>query len=185
MKNLMLIITTCLISSCGQSVYYAYEFRDAINDHYSYCTLEITPKKEIIYRASSDDYFVYNNNVHAFVCIHSDKDVAKITNNYYGFGATTSNLWTIEIGDNPERELSFLHFDYPYDASISYLVEKENDTIKCTTNDFEYLKKGYGYKEKGVLWFPEYMVKVNQIDYNKFYKSVRHMDLKNAHKIKN
>jgi hypothetical protein len=165
-------------------VYYAYELRDKINDQYSYCTLEVTPKKEIIYRASSYKYFVYPKNVHVFVCIHSDKHVAKIAKNYYGFGATTSNLWTIEIRDNPERELSFLYFDYPHDASISYGI-MENDTILRSTDDFEYLKKGHGYKEKGVLWFPEYMVKVDQIDYNKFYKQVRHMDLKNIHKPKN
>ena len=185
MKNLILIALTCLCFSCGKSVYYAYEYRDAINDHYSYCTLEVTRKKEIIYRASSDDYFVYPNNVHLFVCIYSDKDAAKVSKNYYGFGSAISELWTIKVNDVPNLKMpgNLLSLDNEVDSSVSYGI-MENDTIVRSTDDFEYLKKGRGFKENGILWFPKYMVKVDRIDYNKFYKQIRHMNLKNPRKTK-
>ncbi|HEX8576731.1 MAG TPA: hypothetical protein VF677_10610, partial [Flavobacterium sp.] len=106
------------------------------------------------------------------------------------FGATTSELWTVKDANNPKMQVSFLyfdnnsHFNNKYYSSVSYR-RGENDTIICINDDFKYLKEGHGYKENGVLWFPEYMVKVDQINYNKFYKSVRHMNLKNPRKIKN
>ncbi|HEX8575732.1 MAG TPA: hypothetical protein VF677_05515 [Flavobacterium sp.] len=184
MKNSILLLSACLFFSCGKSVYYAYEFSNELNDYYSYCTLEITKNKEIIYRASSYKYHhVYPHN-NIYVYIYSNKEAAGISKNYYNFGATISDLWTIKYGDNLKMQGGFIYFDYPSDSSISYRIE-ENDTIVCTTNDFEYLKKGYGYKENGILWFPEYMVKVDKIDYNKFYKSIRHLNLKNPRKTKN
>ncbi|HEX8576732.1 MAG TPA: hypothetical protein VF677_10615 [Flavobacterium sp.] len=182
MKNLILIVLTCLFSSCGKSVYYAYYVKDENDHQYSYCTLEITPKKEIIYRASSDKYLVYPNTNNLYVYIYSDKDAAEISENYYDFGATLSELWFIKANDVSNLKMELNAFLYS-DPTISYRIE-ENDTITCIT-DLEYLKKSRGFKESGVLWFPEYMVKVDQIDYNKFYKQVHHMDLKNPRKTKN
>jgi hypothetical protein len=77
---------------------------------------------------------------------------------------------------------NFIHFDDPFDSAILYKRQEGNDTIVCNTSYLKQLKKGHGYKENGVLWFPEYMVKVDKIDYNKFYKSARHLNLKNPDK---
>ena len=184
MKNLILIVLTCLFSSCGKSVYYAYYVKDENDHQYSYCTLEITPKKEIIYRASSDKYLVYPNTNNLYVYIYSDKDAADITKNHYDFGTRLSELWTIKDGSDAKMWAELLYFDDHFASAISYQRGK-SDTIVCTTSDFEHLKKGHGYKENDVLWFPEYMIKVDHIDYNKFYKSVRHLNLKNPRKTKN
>ena len=182
MKKPILLLLTFLLFSCGKSVYYAYKFSDPINRHYSYCTLEITKKKEVIYRASSDEYLVYPNNLHSYICIYSDKYAAEISKEYYDFGTTTSELWTVEIEDNPKMAFNFIHFDDPFYFAILYEIQQENDTIVCNPSYHERLKKGYGYKENSILWFPEYMVKVDKIDYNKFYKSARHLNLKNPRK---
>ena len=55
MKKTLLTLLVFSLISCAKSNYYAYEYND--NDNISYCTLEITKKNEIIYRATSTDYW--------------------------------------------------------------------------------------------------------------------------------
>lgn len=186
MKKLFLLVFFFSLLSCSKSIYYAYYEKDI--NHPSYCTLEITKKKEIIYRASSYEYssqsYPFDN---LYIYIYSDKYATNIDENYYSFvSGGTSDIVYIKNEFKPKFSSFFLFFDYYKPGySISYFRDG-NDTIFSTArNDFEYLKtKGIGFKEHGIKWFPPYMVKVDKIDYTKFKKSVQHMNLKDPRKHK-
>ncbi|MET3047578.1 hypothetical protein [Flavobacterium covae] len=63
MKRIIILLIFTVLISCGKSTYYVYEkykydpdFR--VNYLHSYCALEITPKKEVIFRGSSSRYII-------------------------------------------------------------------------------------------------------------------------------
>jgi hypothetical protein len=183
MKKIILIVLTLNFLSCGKSVYYVFDdVKD--KDYPSYCSLEITKKKEIIYRASSYKYssqsYPFSN---LYIYIYSDQLSTDIDKDYYRFVSGTSDLFFIKNEFKPKYQHSLLNLANNVVPSIYYRIE-ENDTIINSEHDFEYLKKVDGFKENGILWFPPYMVKVDKIDYTKFKKSVQHMNLKDPRKQK-
>lgn len=184
MKKIFLILLVLSMTSCGKSIYYVYDYDTKY--HTNYCTLEITRKKEIIYRASSDEYwsqsYPFSN---LYIYIYSDKYATDITKNHYSFVSGIADLILVENEFKPKFKNAFVvtFIDKP---GYSILYKKEgNDTIfNVADNDFEYLKEGRGFKENGIKWFPPYMVKVDKIDYTKFPKSIQHLNLKNPRKEK-
>ncbi|QOH23388.1 hypothetical protein GSQ57_01595 [Flavobacterium columnare] len=63
MKRIIILLIFTVLISCGKSTYYAFEEYDYDPDSgkdylYSYCALEITPKKEVIFRGSSRRYVI-------------------------------------------------------------------------------------------------------------------------------
>jgi hypothetical protein len=71
-------------------------------------------------------------------------------------------------------------------ASFIGFEKSKTDTIKGQNREsfLEYTKDEPSLEEAGIKWFPPYMIKVNKIDYTKFYKSVQHMNLKDPRKQK-
>ncbi|WP_444626042.1 hypothetical protein ACSLMH_06545 [Flavobacterium columnare] len=71
MRKIITLLTFSILFSCSKSTYYVFEeynydpdFR--INYLHSYCALEITPKKEVIFRGTSNEYYIYNKpNTHS------------------------------------------------------------------------------------------------------------------------
>jgi hypothetical protein len=150
--------------SCSKSAYYA--FQD--NSTYSYCTIEVTKKKEVIYRASSLNYF----NKSCFVYISSLND------NYY------KNINNDTIGlENPHLEMFYIGTEYPIKYKFELVrngnpelnklyisfIKVKNDTIK-TQYYLNNLVKETSLQKAGVKWFPPYLIKVDKIDYSKFQK---------------
>jgi hypothetical protein len=183
MKKIILILLVFILISCAKSTYYAYEYKH--NDYYNYCTLEITEKKEVIYRASADYYqsrsYPYSN---LYIYIYSDKDATDVNKNHYSFVSGFSELYLIKTDLKPKLEHRFLDFGNKPGYSVLYRIDDEiKDTIFSTAdNDFEYLKEGTGFETNGIKWFPPYMVKIDKIDYTKFHKSIQHLNLKNPKK---
>ena len=184
MKNTILIVMIFIFLSCGKSVYYVYD--DLANKDYpSYCALEITKKKEIIYRGSSYKYWSHSHpQSNIFIYIYSDKNATDITKNHYRFVSGTSQLYLIENKIKPKYIGRVLNLENNVIPSVFYSIE-ENDKIVNSEENFEYLKKVDGFKENGVLWFPPYMVKIDKIDYKKFGKEIQHLNLKNPRIQKN
>ncbi|AMA50091.1 hypothetical protein [Flavobacterium covae] len=63
MKRIIILLIFTVLISCSKSTYYAFEEYDYDPDYkynylYSYCALEITPKKEVIFRGSSRRYVI-------------------------------------------------------------------------------------------------------------------------------
>jgi hypothetical protein len=181
MKKIILIVLTLNFLSCGKSIYYVYEYKDKENN--SYCTLEITNKKEIIYRATSDYYWANSypfSNI--YIYIYSDKNATSINENRYSFVYGFSELYLIENDIKPKYKYSFIDFGNKPSYSIFYRKDQNDTIVNTARGDFEYLKEGTGFKENGIKWFPPYMVKVDKIDYTKFGKEIQHLNLKKPRK---
>ena len=181
MKKLFLILICISLLSCGKSVYYVYD-QSEYKDHYSYCTLEITRKNEIIYRAASYKYWYLSYPVsNVFLYLYSNKYETDVTEKYYRFVAPSADISYVKNGYKSKFNHFFITFDEP-EKSI-YYSRKSNDTIYGTT-DFDYIKNVYSFKEHGINWFPPYMVKVDKIDYTKFGSKIQHLNLKNPKRYK-
>lgn len=159
--------------SCGKSTYYVYE--DSVYNNIqkkniilSYYAIEVTPKKEVIFKAVS------NNLGSGFVYIYTDR---------YN---CTANDEEISFCRN-FTFINYLHTAYPLDwkfastnnfnikgAEVSYTNygKKETDTLKLIENQNfrDLIQKDEGFKAAGIYWFPPYIVKTKKIDYNKFYE---------------
>ena len=81
-KLVVYLLLFFLISSCSRSMYYAYE------DEKSYCTIEAIPKRKIwwlfghrfdqvIYRASSKEYYDTTEEVEEFISGAKRRDTKK------------------------------------------------------------------------------------------------------------
>lgn len=184
MKNIFLILSSLFLISCSKSTYYAYEYRDEINHHYSYCTLELTRKQEIIYRGRSDKYYEYPNK-NLYIYIYSDKYASEINEKYISFARNYSNLFYIRDILNPTYNATAINIFGESPKFIEYAkIKADSITHSNNENFLEYAKKEYGLYMAGIKWFPPYMVKVDKIDYTKFGKEIQHLNLKNPRKEK-
>lgn len=184
MKQLLLTLLPVLFISCGKSTYYAYEFSDEINHHYSYCTLEITKTKAVIYRAKSDKYYIYpNNTIYAY--LYSPPAASTVNDDSILFAQNASDLFYMQDFSNPTCKQTSVNVFGENPICIDY-KKTMNDTIIHTNNEtfLDYAKNEYGLRTAGIKWFPEYMVKIDKIDYQKFGSSIQHMNLKNPEKQK-
>lgn len=181
MKGIILIVLCFIILSCNRSIYYVYDITND-EDHYSYCTLEITGKKEIVYRAVSYKYWNLSNARNSYVYIYSDKSSTDVNDNHYSFVTGISDISYIRSGYEPEFKHFFVHFVDKPGYSVLYRREISDTIYSTADNGFEYLNEGQGFKENGIKWFPPYMVKIDKINYEKFGKKNQHLNLKKPSK---
>jgi hypothetical protein len=189
MKYIYSILIIFYLTSCSRSIYYAYEYED--QDNISYCTIEVTKKKEIIYRAYSSEYWKYNypiNNL--YVYIHSGNKSSTVSDESIHFVCNISDVAYIKNSFNTEYEKCLANFLESFGCPIGYRINKSDTITKWNypeAEDFPKYTKGdiCLLKEVGIKWFPPYMVKVNEIDYKKISNLVQHMNLKDPTKSYN
>ncbi|WP_444659974.1 hypothetical protein [Flavobacterium columnare] len=204
MRKIIALLTFSILLSCGKSTYYVYEkykydpdFR--INYLDSYCALEITPKKEVIFRGTSNEYYIYNKpNTHSssnsseYIYIYSDKEATIIGEYGIHFCRRQSDcyyfspdVYQINTGKFKFR-FSIINNIYNgknWDKEyISYMYrDAKTDTLFALNNNMmkNFIKKDEDLRDANIPWFPPYLVKVKKIDYNKFKRKCRR--LKYAH----
>ncbi|MET3047403.1 hypothetical protein V8245_14455 [Flavobacterium columnare] len=193
MRKIIALLTFSILLSCGKSTYYVYEkykydpdFR--INYLDSYCALEITPKKEVIFRGSSSRYIIkdkkntyFDDNSSEYIYIYSDKEATNIGEYGILFCRKSSECFyfsptDIQINTNEFRFKSvdindfyniknwnkqYVMYSYDEKNKDSIILSKANSVSNFIKNDT-------GLKYANIPWFPPYLVKVKKIDYNKF-----------------
>jgi len=160
MKRLILILFI-LFSSCSRSIYYAYE--NSADE--SYCTFEVNDK-EIIYRAVSKEHYVINSspNKH-YIHIQTPNGFYKSKEPKIDIGSVLVYLKDIESntsGISVSSDTIPNHSGY-----LFYNKIKEKDSLELVKNE-ELMKKERLFSENDLFWFPPYLKKVKQIDYDKF-----------------
>ncbi|PDS22403.1 hypothetical protein B0A78_12025 [Flavobacterium columnare NBRC 100251 = ATCC 23463] len=204
MRKIIALLTFSILLSCGKSTYYVYEkykydpdFR--INYLDSYCALEITPKKEVIFRGTSNEYYIYNkpttyfdDNSSSYIYIYSDKEATWIDEYGIYFCQRPSECFyfspdVYEIETEKYKFQSISINDY-YNAKnwnkqyIKYGFDEKNKdslVLSKTNNVIDFIKSEVAFRSANIPWFPPYLVKVKKIDYNKFKRKCRR--LKYAH----
>ncbi|MFK7004771.1 hypothetical protein ACIPCA_04970 [Flavobacterium covae] len=204
MKRIIILLIFTVLISCSKSTYYAFEEYDYDPDSgkdylYSYCALEITPKKEVIFRGSSRRYVIedkqttyFDDNSSSYIYIYSDKEATNIGEYGILFCRKSSecfyfSLTDIQINTNEFRFKSvdindfyniknwnkqYVMYSYDEKNKDSIILSKANSVSNFIKNDT-------GLKYANIPWFPPYLVKVKKIDYNKFKRKCRR--LKYAH----
>ncbi|WP_376776997.1 hypothetical protein [Flavobacterium covae] len=204
MRKIVVLLTFMTLIACGKSTYYVYEkykydpdFR--INYLHSYCALEITPKKEVIFRGASNEYYIYNkkttyfdDNSSSYIYIYSDKEATWIDEYGIYFCQRPSECFyfspdVYEIETEKYKFQSISINDY-YNAKnwnkqyIKYGFDEKNKdslVLSKTNNVIDFIKSEVAFRSANIPWFPPYLVKVKKIDYNKFKRKCRR--LKYAH----
>ncbi|MCH4829293.1 hypothetical protein [Flavobacterium columnare] len=204
MRKIITLLTFSILFSCSKSTYYVFEeynydpdFR--INYLHSYCALEITPKKEVIFRGTSNEYYIYNKpNTHSssnsseYIYIYSDKEATIIGEYGIHFCRRPSECFyfspdVYEIKTEKYKFQSISINDY-YNAKnwnkqyIKYGFDEKNKdslVLSKTNNVIDFIKSEVAFRSANIPWFPPYLVKVKKIDYNKFKRKCRR--LKYAH----
>jgi hypothetical protein len=183
MKKIILITVFFSFISCGKSIYYAYEDigKNYSGESYikSYCTIEVTRKKEVIYRATSSNYWMNDykkSNKFVYLYSYNDDDFPNIDNESFSFSNILLEMYYIK-NHPPNYRIGFVKNIYPSKVYIDF-IKKGKDSLKSEyyLND---LPKENSFEEAGINWFPPYMVKIDKIDYLKFPKEIQHMNLKN------
>ena len=181
MKKIIQYIILFSLISCGKSTYYVYDVCDI--NRYNYCTLEITSKNEVIYRATSDSYSL-NNIIYTY--IYSAKKSSIVNEDFISFACNQADFYYIKNSNN------FNYINLPINVfgenkgAMGY-TKKGKDTIITNINterDLQYFQNDIALKKSGFKWYPSYMVKVDKIDYSRFPKSIQHMNLKDPRKEK-
>ncbi|MBF6659312.1 hypothetical protein ABXT01_13665 [Flavobacterium columnare] len=200
MRKIIALLTFSILLSCGKSTYYVYEkykydpdFR--INYLDSYCALEITPKKEVIFRGTSNEYYIYNkkttyfdDNSSSYIYIYSDKEATWIDEYGIYFCQRPSECFyfspdVYEIETEKYKFQSISINDY-YNAKnwnkqyIKYGFDEKNKdslVLSKTNNVIDFIKSEVAFRSANIPWFPPYLVKVKKIDYNKFKRKCRRL----------
>ncbi|WP_376776996.1 hypothetical protein [Flavobacterium covae] len=193
MRKIIALLTFSILLSCGKSTYYVYEkykydpdFR--INYLDSYCALEITPKKEVIFRGSSSRYIIkdkkntyFDDNSSEYIYIYSDKEATIISEYGIHFCRRQSDCYYFSLDDyqinTGKFKFRFSIINNIYNGKnwdkeyISYMYrDAKTDTLFALNNNMmkNFIKEDIGFKYANIPWFPPYLVKVKKIDYNKF-----------------
>ncbi|OWP86094.1 hypothetical protein BWK60_10595 [Flavobacterium covae] len=193
MRKIIALLTFSILLSCGKSTYYVYEkykydpdFR--INYLDSYCALEITPKKEVIFRGSSSRYIIkdkkntyFDDNSSEYIYIYSDKEATIIGEYGIHFCRRQSDCYYFSLDDyqinTGKFKFRFSIINNIYNGKnwdkeyISYMYrDAKTDTLFALNNNMmkNFIKEDIGFKYANIPWFPPYLVKVKKIDYNKF-----------------
>ncbi|WP_421497662.1 hypothetical protein [Flavobacterium columnare] len=200
MRKIVVLLTFMTLIACGKSTYYVYEkykydpdFR--VNYLHSYCALEITPKKEVIFRGTSNEYYIYNkpntyssSNSSSYIFIHSDKEATIIGEYGIYFCQRPSECFyfspdVYEIETEKYKFQSISINDY-YNAKnwnkqyIKYGFDEKNKdslVLSKTNNVIDFIKSEVAFRSANIPWFPPYLVKVKKIDYNKFKRKCRRL----------
>ncbi|MEN7551825.1 hypothetical protein AAG747_28170 [Rapidithrix thailandica] len=182
MKKLGILLCLALcISACHRRIqtFYAYE------DEHSYCTLEINMKKKghyryLTYRGMSKTHYdtvqapvtgvleplsehPRKNNLFIYV---KGKEVA--IENYTGFDNAIHEFYYMKRKRGGKFDLCF-----PYqvggkmDRDINYVLYKRisNDSLILLSNK---LMEQHCFQYLGIDWFPPYLKRVEEIEYDKF-----------------
>ncbi|WP_444622887.1 hypothetical protein [Flavobacterium columnare] len=200
MKKIVVLLTFMTLIACGKSTYYVYEkykydpdFR--VNYLDSYCALEITPKKEVIFRGSSSRYIIkdkkstyFDDNSSEYIYIYSDKEATWIDEYGIYFCQRPSECFyfspdVYEIETEKYKFQSISINDY-YNAKnwnkqyIKYGFDEKNKdslVLSKTNNVIDFIKSEVAFRSANIPWFPPYLVKVKKIDYNKFKRKCRRL----------
>ncbi|MGR3790494.1 hypothetical protein ACUXZJ_06235 [Flavobacterium sp. TN-1] len=200
MRKIVVLLTFMTLIACGKSTYYVYEkykydpdFR--VNYLHSYCALEITPKKEMIFRGASNEYYIYNkkttyfdDNSSSYIYIYSDKEATWIDEYGIYFCQRPSECFyfspdVYEIETEKYKFQSISINDY-YNAKnwnkqyIKYGFDEKNKdslVLSKTNNVIDFIKSEVAFRSANIPWFPPYLVKVKKIDYNKFKRKCRRL----------
>ncbi|MET3047567.1 hypothetical protein V8245_14410 [Flavobacterium columnare] len=200
MRKIVVLLTFMTLIACGKSTYYVYEkykydpdFR--VNYLHSYCALEITPKKEVIFRGASNEYYIYNkkttyfdDNSSSYIYIYSDKEATWIDEYGIYFCQRPSECFyfspdVYEIETEKYKFQSISINDY-YNAKnwnkqyIKYGFDEKNKdslVLSKTNNVIDFIKSEVAFRSANIPWFPPYLVKVKKIDYNKFKRKCRRL----------
>lgn len=185
MRKIIVLITFMMLVSCGKSTYYAFEEYDRYSvsnspNLYSYCTLEITPKKEAIFRGFSGRYLSRKKegghyDITDYIHIYSNKKATRIAKYGISFCQNSSECKFL-LRDNQEKEYNDFKVTKINDLrlrseSILYTYRnKKKDTIFALDDDMmkNFIKSDKGFNDANIPWFPPYLVKIKKIDYNKF-----------------
>ncbi|WP_444647559.1 hypothetical protein ACSLMO_07830 [Flavobacterium columnare] len=205
MRKIIALLTFSILLSCGKSTYYVYEkykydpdFR--INYLDSYCALEITPKKEVIFRGSSSRYIIkdkkntyFDDNSSEYIYIYSDKEASYMSEYGIDFCRRPSycdffspSTYEIKTGEYRFKSVpineyyNWKKWDKEY-ISYIYYDKKNKDSLLLSKsiNVTDFIKNDTVFRDANIPWFPPYLVKVKKIDYNKFKRKCRR--LKYAH----
>ncbi|WP_444659984.1 hypothetical protein [Flavobacterium columnare] len=200
MRKIVVLLTFMTLIACGKSTYYVYEkykydpdFR--VNYLHSYCALEITPKKEVIFRGASNEYYIYDkqttyfdDNSSSYIYIYSDKEATWIDEYGIYFCQRPSECFyfspdVYEIETEKYKFQSISINDY-YNAKnwnkqyIKYGFDEKNKdslVLSKTNNVIDFIKSEVAFRSANIPWFPPYLVKVKKIDYNKFKRKCRRL----------
>ncbi|WP_064968110.1 hypothetical protein [Tenacibaculum ovolyticum] len=145
---IFLLIIACL-SSCSKSVYYAYK------DENKYATIEVTKKNELFYRAIYDNNYIY---IYSFLSYKKDNSI---------FYLKDPNIMFWKREEHDEFDLCF--FSGKNEDFVLYEKQGSQNMWKLSRSISDNLLLNEPcLKENNIDWFPEYMVKVDKIDYEKF-----------------
>ncbi|MEN7551823.1 hypothetical protein AAG747_28160 [Rapidithrix thailandica] len=197
MKKLGILLCLALcISACHRRIqtFYAYE------DEHSYCTLETRMKKDdtfrsVIYRAMSKTHY---DTVQAPVTGGLEPQPLSghpRKNNLYLYIMTGEGAFDDRIGISDvvygfyyiKRERG-LKFDFCFPGPPGEKENKMRVRYKKVTNDSLIISRpseleNYCFSHLGIDWFPPYMKRVKEIDYDKFrLPQVKNKHLKNPTK---
>lgn len=192
MKKIIALLSFTILVSCGKSTYYVYEeynynpdFRQ--NYLYSYCALEITSKKEVIFRGASRRYDIidkkityFDGNTSEYVYIYCDKESSLIDNygiyfcrrpsvcHYFSldYAQVNKNKYEFKdavINDFNHWENQYIEYKYNEKNKDSIVLSKTQDVINFIKNDT-------GFRHANIPWFPPYLIKVKRIEYDNFKK---------------
>ncbi|WP_444622881.1 hypothetical protein [Flavobacterium columnare] len=193
MKKIVVLLTFMTLIACGKSTYYVYEkykydpdFR--VNYLDSYCALEITPKKEVIFRGSSSRYIIkdkkstyFDDNSSEYIYIYSDKEATWIDEYGIYFCQRPSECFyfspDVYETENKKYRFQSAPINDFYNAQnwdkqyIKYRYDEKNKdsiVLSKTDNVTSFIKNEKGFRYANIPWFPPYLVKVKKINYNKF-----------------
>lgn len=178
MFTLLIIIVFC--SSCSKSIFYEY-FSNEKNQGYYYATVEITPKKEIIYRGLAHSEYNSNRTNKGrvkYIYLYGKNDVNPLNDDYFSF--YSKDFYYIKSVLDKDRygfenKVDYCFFPEQYwfsddeniDGNLFFYFNKKKDSIHLINRKSD-LEKNPCFKNEAINWLPEYLIKVDAIDYTKF-----------------
>lgn len=203
MKKIIALLSFTILVSCGKSTYYVYEQYEYDPDFkqnylHSYCALEITPKKEVIFRGSSEEYHIpdkpttyLESNWSDYVYIYSNKEASSISEYGIVFCRKPSDcdFFSPSVQQVDTKKYRFLScpingFQNAQNWGKQYIsfIYKEGKVDTLTLNNVmmkNFVKNEKGFRYANIPWFPPYLIKVKKINYDNFKKKCSR--LKYAH----
>lgn len=168
---IVIVLILALFTSCGKTVYYAYD-EDGSREDYpeGYCTFEIK-KKKIIYRGYSKIYEEYTPYGPSFIYILGERrslpavyiDPQELQTKYLPLDSKQGF-----ISSNTDNTISIYYASLDDSGGLYYDLTANADSIVRTYNS-EIKFDGIG----AISWFPPYAKRIKKIDYTQFEKRAK------------